>query len=708
VSSSVAFDPPQPEPAPEPQAGTLADLLLPGRATGFAGRTELLHAFREMLRAADSGGPAGRVLHVHGLAGIGKTSLLRRCAALAAEAGRPVVTADAAGATWQARLRERAARGEPGVVLLLDDIEAHPQAMPHLLEQLALHLPADGVAVLAGRLAPDPLWSGAPEWHGVLRTRQLHPLTVRESEEVLAALGVTAGLRQRVVRFSQGHPLALTWGAAAAHAGAFDHGEAPQGLVLHLLDRLLGPVPTPPHRAALEVCAHSRWTTEDLLAAALPEGAPVAGIFDWLRRLPGITSEQHGLSPDPLLRDLLDADLRWRNPSEYRALHDRVREHVLAQIRHSPPGGIVPATLALTYLHRSNGFVSRFVTWETDGDLVEVPYRPELRDDVLRFIADADGEGAARTAAVWLRTQPWAFRLYWDVGRQRPAGALARLRLDDAMHADPVPDSLAQAAWRHAQTTRPLRPHEHAVLVRMYGPPSLHSEASPLLDLMIHRVLGSFILQESTAWTYIGLATGSFLDPLMRYLDQRPLPEPVVADGTDFTLYAHDWRAVTLDRWMEVGHLVELAGPDARPAAGPRAGSPPLTVLSREQFDAAVSDALAAWQRKDLLARNPLTRSRMVAERGGDDPVEALQEVLAEALDTLGRDPRREKFYRAVVTGLLRGAPTREAAAERLGLPLSTFRRHLARGVEQIREYLWTGELRGTTASTTAKASSSS
>lgn len=72
--------------------------------------------------------------------------------------------------------------------------------------------------------------------------------------------------------------------------------------------------------------------------------------------------------------------------------------------------------------------------------------------------------------------------------------------------------------------------------------------------------------------------------------------------------------------------------------------------------------------------------------------MEALRGMLTEALDALALDPPAEKHHRAVVTGLLRGAPTREAAAERLGLPLSTFRRHLSRGLERVRSSLWAME----------------
>jgi hypothetical protein len=43
----------------------------------------------------------------------------------------------------------------------------------------------------------------------------------------------------------------------------------------------------------------------------------------------------------------------------------------------------------------------------------------------------------------------------------------------------------------------------------------------------------------------------------------------------------------------------------------------------------------------------------------------------------------------------LRPAPTQERAAELLGLPFSTYRRHRNRGVERIVAWLWQRELYG-------------
>ncbi|MFD0312816.1 ATP-binding protein [Streptomyces flavalbus] len=683
----------QPGPRPAHAGDVLANRVEAARSAAFIGRDRQLGAFARLLAAPHAKEPPRPMLYVHGSAGMGKTALLRRYADLARQAGRQVLAFDAAEVDSPGRLQHRLAATppQPDGVVLLDGMDVYRGAARQVAEVLACALPDGAVAVLSGRRPPEAPWLEDVGWHDVLQVVPLGPLPRSEADATLVALGVSAAhTREAIVRFSHGHPLGLALAAAAASAGTFTDDQAPRELVLDLLDRMLGDVPGPEHRTALEASAHSRWTTEDLLRAVLEDPRHAGDAFDWLRRRPFVSAERHGVTPEPLVRDLLDADFRWRDPSGYRAMHQRIRRHVLQQMEHAQPDSVLHATLALTYLHRHNGFVSRFVTWSENHHVTEITYRRELRAELLRFITEAEGKSAASTAERWLDSQPRAFLLYWDTDRQRIVGALAWLQLD--MELGPTP--LAAAAWHHAQTTRPLRPQEQAALCRPYGPPSLFREPSPLLDLMIHRVLAHFIVSKPRAWTYIGLPTGTFLDPLMRYIDQRPLPDPVVTENASFTLYAHDWRAVTLERWMQVGHMVELAGPDARPAARRGERTDALTVLTREEFDTAVAEALSAWQRKDLLADNPLTRTRMVAERGESDAAQALREVLAEALDTLGSDPRLQKYHRAVVTGLLRGAPTRETAAERLGLPLSTFRRHLARGIDEIRSYLWNAELR--------------
>lgn len=117
-------------------------------------------------------------------------------------------------------------------------------------------------------------------------------------------------------------------------------------------------------------------------------------------------------------------------------------------------------------------------------------------------------------------------------------------------------------------------------------------------------------------------------------------------------------------------------------------------VLSRSEFDAAVKRALRELTRPDRLAANPLALSRLVLDRvrQDDDPkqrVEQLAQLLAEAVRDLERHPSTRKAHRAMVATYLEPAATQEAAAQRIGIPFSTYRRHLVRGVASVADALW-------------------
>jgi DNA-directed RNA polymerase specialized sigma24 family protein len=63
------------------------------------------------------------------------------------------------------------------------------------------------------------------------------------------------------------------------------------------------------------------------------------------------------------------------------------------------------------------------------------------------------------------------------------------------------------------------------------------------------------------------------------------------------------------------------------------------------------------------------------------------------AVQRLADNERDQKLYRALDRTYLRPAATQERAAELLGLPLSTYKRHLARGVDRVIDDLWRQEL---------------
>jgi hypothetical protein len=174
-------------------------------------------------------------------------------------------------------------------------------------------------------------------------------------------------------RITHGHPLALALlvdvlvqrGDRGEDDAGLELADAPD-LVRALLERFLEGVPSARHRAALEVCAHTRVTTEALLRDTL--GSEDAGaLFAWPRGLSFVEGDAQGLFPHDLARDVLDADLRWRDRAAYADLHGRVRRHVVARIRETEGRAQQRASADLHFLHRGNAGIRPLYDWDTLG-----------------------------------------------------------------------------------------------------------------------------------------------------------------------------------------------------------------------------------------------------------------------------------------------------------------------------------------------------
>src|SRR4051812_36831733 len=125
-------------------------------------------------------------------------------------------------------------------------------------------------------------------------------------------------------------------------------------------------------------------------------------------------------------------------------------------------------------------------------------------------------------------------------------------------------------------------------------------------------------------------------------------------------------------------------------AAGTQSGH--ASLLTRSDFSGPINDALRSYDRTDVLAGNALLETKVVARRPGAATSEALKALLAETAETLFAGGRGQKEYRVLQLTYFDPAPKKEAAAERLGLSFSTYRRHLAAGIERLTEGLWEQE----------------
>lgn len=674
------------------KSGLLGRRLQAAREMTFVGREEELAVFN----AALYGGGCG-VLYVHGPGGIGKSALLRRFAHEAAVAGRPVSMVD--GHMSEPSPAAYEAEAEPvlrdaDAVLLVDNFERIQGLEGWLRERFLPRVPVGALVVIAGRNPPDMRWRADPGWAGVLEVLPLRDLRAGDAQALLDSCGVPAELREPLLAFTGGHPLALLLGASVAvkDGGAGRRWTPHQDLVATLLDQLVGELPSEAHRHALEICAHAYTTTEDLLRAALPKDAGT--LFRWLRRLPFVESSSLGLFPHDVVREVLEADLRWRDPQRYAVMHDRVHAHLAKKVRTATDPDVPGAVAALLHLHRDHGAPADFHGRHDEGGFQEEVSRREDLGTLLRVATAAGDAASAGCAAFWAERQPEAFRLYRQTETGEPVAFSAWLRLSELDEEELTADPIVAMAWAHARATTPLRTGEHLAVGRAWVLPPYRGN-SPVMDLIQWRMIGNCLRAEQMAWSYnaVPRPNHAWVKRLrhygMRDLSERPRP----GDDT-YTLFVHDWRAVPARAWLERMNQLLVAGP----ADGPGAATAKLAVLSQAEFAEAVRKALRRLSRPDALAASPLTRTRLIAERTGQSPATALGDLLRQAIDDLREDPRSVKFHRALSVTFLRGAPTQELAAERLGLPFTTYRRHLTAGVERVCADLWHRELYGTDA----------
>jgi hypothetical protein len=680
-------------------AGTVADRLRGARRRRFVGRAAELELFRAALAAPE---PPFSVLWVHGLGGVGKTALLAALADEAEAVGHAPIRLDMR-AIEPSPPAFRAACGaglERGgrVVLLVDTFETAGGLEDWLREEFVPGLPAGAVVVIAGRSRPGDAWRQDPGWRDLLRVVSLRNLGPEDAHALLRGAGVGEELHGRMLELTHGHPLALS-----LLVDVLEQGSGSEALALAFVPDVVGRLvecfvagaPSPRHRAALEMSVQARFTTAGLLRSAF--GAETGeALFAWLRGLSFIEVGEHGLFPHDLVRDVIDADLRWRDPALYAELHTHVRRDVVGRIMGTGGRERQRALADLMFLHRGNPAASAFWDWSSLGQVYAEPAAERDRGALVAMVERHEGPESAAIAAHWLARQPDAFVAFRGRGAD-PVGFLAQISLSAAGEADRTADPAARAIWQHAQRHGAPRPGDEVLVGRFAMDRERYQAPSRSFNVLTTRSTQEWVSRPRLAWYYLVFADPDAVAPLMSYIYFHRAPgADFEVGGRRYGVFAHDWRRDGAAAWLERMNTRELAVEGAEAQAPP----PPTVALSQPEFASAVRRALRDLHRPDALAANPLARTRAVGDRGGS-AADAVCGLGEDAVAALRADPRDAKLARALERTYLRPAPTQEAAAELLGLPFSTYRGHLGRGVERVVDWLWQRELYGPEQGTT-------
>ncbi|MFI5908095.1 AAA family ATPase [Dactylosporangium sp. NPDC051541] len=656
---------------------SLGDVLETARRQRFVGRRAELAGFD----AAVAGRSARRVLFVHGQGGIGKTTLLAEFGARARAAGRAVVQVDGRDVD-PAPDGLRTAAGWPlpsGAVLLVDGYEQLTPIDGWLREQFLPGLSADTVVVLAGREPPAAPWRCDTGWQELLRVYRLDVFGPDETAQLLAQAGVEASVRPHLTALGAGHPLTMALLADLAVRGQVPDtlADAPD-LISTLVESFVGEVATQPRLTGLATCAIAWSTTEELLARTV--GADAPAVWQWLARLPFVTSGPGGLAVHDLARDVLNAEFRRRVPEQHRAHERLVFDHTVAALRTADGRHRQPEARQLLFIHRHGPFGGVIAALRTKGSAAVVPARPDEHEQVCATIDRFEGPASAELARAWLSEQPE--RLSVVRTGDRVAGFAHQVLCPSGSPLEDR-DPVVRAVLDHVARAAPIRPGEQ-VLINRFAAGAREHQRDPYM--VVAGPVSSLIewLTRPLAWSFVVVVDAAFWAPKFDYLAFAPLVR-VEVGGLPHVAFGIDWRRLPVGAWLDLmyerGHS---GGTGPAPAALLR--PPPL---HRARFDAAVRTALQSLHRPEQLAASPLLGTALAADAA------QLRAAIEAAVAQVGDLPKGGPLQAVLHRTYVRPAPTQEAAAEVLDLPLSTYRRYLAKAVQHLTDILWTIEVGG-------------
>lgn len=711
---------------------TLADRLKTVRAQSFVGRCAEIELFGQALRAD----PAPfSLLWLHGPGGIGKSALVQRLADEAQASGAHPVLLDAATIEATApALREAVAAhlGGPAdgrLVLLIDTAERLDSLQDWLRTEFLPGLPGDTLIVVAGRRPPGSRWRSDLGWSQQLRTISVPGLTPAQARDYLVQRGVPEADLPAVLARTHGHPLALAlvsdvWNQRIRHrvSGSGLRPDDFRDVVTALLERFLDDIPDPVHRRALHVLGHARVTTQHLLLAVVgPERAEEC--FDWLCRLSFVNLRSDGIAPHELAREVLDDDLRWRDHAAWSDLHRQIRAVYAARMVGGSGADQARATADLLWFHRRSPALSAYRSWDDAFSLWVQPAQDADLPQILELVDEHEGSDSLDLHRAWWRHQRAAFFVVRSPSNP-VHGFLVQLALPACVGGDPgeaddpaeadgvvdggrlaraVGDPVAIAAWQLVARSAPLRPGEHLRVIRSWFGRDGYHEPSPT-----HQALTGLITRMCVSEPGLAVSVGYAVNPALwtpmyGHIDYaRAEDGDAVVGPHSFAAYLHDWRVTSPLAWLDLLESRECAGAEDPERAVLHArrhlSAQSQLALSRPDFEKAVREAFRDATRPDELARNPLLCSRLFRahlESGARPQAEDLRALLNEQVVQLRQSSRREVAARVLELTYLGPTRTQQAAATRLALPFSTYRRHLSAGLVAVTDRLWERELSG-------------
>ena len=537
----------------------LGDLLSERALAHFTGREREVDT---LLGLFETGGPL--VVHVHGVAGIGKSSLLEAFAGRARAQGIRVVRIDCRTVEPTARgllaelsdalgeslanvedVAQRLSSFGETVAIVLDTYEVFVLLDTWLRQVFVPSLPVNARLAIGSRNPPSSAWRTTPGWQGLFRSLPLDPLPETDALRYLALSGIPVDVARRINSIAHGHPLALSMSASIALS---DPGHRIEDTSLHhvineLSHSYIEAVPDAITKQALEASAVVRRVTEPLLHALIPDIAP-RDAMERLGALPFVDLGREGLFIHDAVRGAIASSLAVRDPDTHREYRRAAWAYLQNRLRHRYGAEPWRHTADLLFLLENPVLREGFFPSGAQPLAVE-PATATDEQAVLRLVAaKAAPECDALTA--WWRYNADGFRVVRD--RERNICGLCIMVRASELHegvdaADPV-----AAAWRRDVAARGP---SNALFCRRWldrdvGEAPSASQAASWVDLKRTYME----LRGTLRWVYTAVASPEPYIEVATRLGFRPLSEPTDVGGQRLYSILLDMGPGSVDAWL--------------------------------------------------------------------------------------------------------------------------------------------------------------
>ena len=555
----------------------MKDLLAQRANETFVGRTDEL----ETLLSTLDDGP--RIVFLHGIAGIGKSTLLEKFAERARARGAVVLTLNchaieptergflhglsvAIGGriSTASRAAERLKSLGHRVILSLDNYEVFRLMDAWLRQVFVPSLPDNVRVAFVGRDTPQLAWLILPGRPGLVRTIGLGPLGEPEAAELLLHSGAAPEDARLINRFAHGHPLALKLAArVGARSGATDDVMTAPGFqrVVEELTRLyLADVSDPLTRRALDAASVVRRVTLSLIQAMLPDAAP-QDAFDRLMTLPFVRSERDGLQLHDLVQQAIGSSLRAVDPNRYQEYRRSAWRQLSTESRRTGLQELWRYTADLLYLIENP--VVRDAFFPTTGQQYVVePAREEDGPAIQVLTRLHEPPRAAALIDEWWGEVPQAFHVVRD-----PDGSVAGFYL--MFDPSKISSALLQSdpivrQWSSHLRSDPTPDNQRVLFLRRWLDRENGERPSPVQAACWLDIKRTYMeMRPHLRRVYLTVHDLTPYGPVAQKMGFQPLTaDNVEIDGSKYSSAVLDFGPASVDGWLAGLAAAELGRDD--------------------------------------------------------------------------------------------------------------------------------------------------